>query len=132
MKPSTAIAISVGTLALGALAVLAFRTDPVPVDLAEVRRGPMQVTVDVEGETRIAELYEVAAPIRGNARRAPVRVGDPVIAGQTVVAILDPAASDPLDARSRVQAGHARGRGRSAHGPKHAAPGRGGAAARHQ
>ncbi|QFT92374.1 Macrolide export protein MacA [Roseovarius sp. THAF9] len=104
MKPSTVIAISLGALAIGALAVLAFRTDPVPVDLAEVQRGPMQVTVDVEGETRIAELYEVAAPIRGNARRAPVRVGDPVIAGETVVAILDPAASDPLDARSRVQA----------------------------
>ena len=34
-----------------------------PVDLAEVRRGPMQVTIDADGKTRIAEIYEVAAPI---------------------------------------------------------------------
>lgn len=32
MKPSTVIAISLGATAIGALAVLAFRTDPVPVD----------------------------------------------------------------------------------------------------
>ncbi|MEQ9259265.1 MAG: HlyD family efflux transporter periplasmic adaptor subunit [Roseovarius sp.] len=104
MKPRTLITAAVAALALGALALLAFRTDPVPVDLGHVARAPMQVTVDVEGETRIAEIYEVAAPIRGNARRAPVRVGDPVTGGRTVVAILDPAASDPLDPRSRVQA----------------------------
>ena len=82
-----------GLALVGLLSALAFRTDPVPVDLAETLRGPMQVTVDVEGETRIAEIYEVAAPIRGVARRAPVRVGDTVTVGETVVAVIDPAAS---------------------------------------
>jgi len=104
MKTRTVILTALGALAAGMLGVVAFRTEPVPVDIAPVQRAPMQVTVDVEGETRIAEIYEVAAPIRGVARRAPVRVGDAVAMGETVVAMIDPAASDPLDPRSRVQA----------------------------
>lgn len=104
MKTRTVILAAIGLLTAGLLAVVAFRTEPVPADLAEVTRGPMRVTVDVEGKTRIAEIYEVAAPIRGTARRAPVRVGDAVVADETVVAIVEPAASDPLDPRSRVQA----------------------------
>src|SRR6056297_332242 len=104
MKTRTVILTALGALAAGMLGVVAFRTEPVPVDIAPVQRAPMQVTVDVEGETRIAEVYEVAAPIRGVARRSPVRVGDAVTAGETVVALIDPAASDLLDPRSRVQA----------------------------
>lgn len=88
----------------GMLGFLAFRVDPIPVDVVTVARAPIEVTVDVEGKTRIAEIYEVAAPIRGTARRSPVRVGDVVVAGETVVAIVEPAASDPLDPRSRTQA----------------------------
>lgn len=104
MKTRTIFLIVIGGLAAGALGVVALRTDPVPVDLAPVARGPMQVTVNADGKTRIAEIYEVASPITGTARRAPVRVGDEVLAGDTVVAIVDPSASNPLDPRSRVQA----------------------------
>lgn len=104
MKTRTVILTAFGLLTAGLLGVVAFRSDPVAVDLATAKRAPMQVTVNVEGKTRIAEIYEVAAPIRGVARRSPVRVGDSVKAGETVVAIVDPAASDPLDPRSRVQA----------------------------
>ena len=74
MKTRTVVLTAFGILTAGMLGVVAFRTDPVPVDLVEVTRGPMQVTVDVEGKTRITEIYEVAAPIRGVARRSPVRV----------------------------------------------------------
>ncbi|MFB9149780.1 efflux RND transporter periplasmic adaptor subunit [Roseovarius ramblicola] len=104
MKARTVILTALGVLTAGMLGLVAFRSEPVPVDTAPVRRAPMQVTIDVVGETRIAEIYEVAAPIRGVTRRSPVRVGDPVTAGETVVAMIDPAASDPLDPRSRVQA----------------------------
>src|SRR6056297_3554804 len=104
MKTRTIILTAFGVLTAAMLGIVAFRTEPVPVDIAPAQRAAMQVTVDVEGETRIAEIYEVAAPIRGVARRSPVRVGDAVIAGETVVAMIDPAASDPLDPRSRVQA----------------------------
>lgn len=88
----------------GALGWLAFRTEPVPVDLAEIARGPMLVTVNAEGETRVKDVFEVAAPIFGTARRAPVEAGDPVVAGETVVAVVEPAAPALLDARSREQA----------------------------
>ena len=104
MKTRTVILAAFGIVTAWMLSVVAFRTEPVPVDTAMAVRAPMQVTVNVEGKTRIAEIYDVAAPVRGVARRLPVRVGDRVIKGETVVAMIDPAASDPLDPRSRVQA----------------------------
>ncbi|MFC3614454.1 efflux RND transporter periplasmic adaptor subunit [Lutimaribacter marinistellae] len=104
MKTRTLILTSLGLLTAGMLGVVAFRSEPVAVDMTTASIGPMRVTVDVEGKTRIAEIYEVSAPIRGTARRAPVRVGDAVTGGETIVAIVEPAASDPLDPRSRVQA----------------------------
>ncbi|PWE31427.1 RND transporter [Maritimibacter sp. 55A14] len=93
-----------GAGVVAALAVVAFRPDPVPVDLAQVSRGAMQVTIDADGETRIREVYEVAAPVAGMAQRAPVRVGDTVAAGETVVAIVRPSVPGFLDTRSRIQA----------------------------
>lgn len=89
---------------LAGLLWLTFRTEPVLVDLQEVVLGPMQVTVDVDGKTRIRDIYEVSAPIAGLTRRSPVSVGDTVIAGETVVAFVDPVAPSLLDARSRLQA----------------------------
>ena len=70
---------------IGGLIWTAVREVPVPADLAEVTRGPMEVTVDVDGVTRIREVYEVSAPISGTAERSPVRVGDPVSAGDIAV-----------------------------------------------
>jgi len=89
---------------LAGLLWLTFRTEPVLVDLQEVALGPMQVTVDVDGKTRIRDIYEVSAPIAGLARRSPVSVGDTVVAGETVVAFVDPVAPSLLDTRSRLQA----------------------------
>ena len=93
-----------GAALIGGLAYVAFRTDPVPVDVITVTAAPLQVTIDADGQTRIREIYEVASPIAGTAQRAPVAVGDPVIAGQTVVARVEPASPALLDARSRAQA----------------------------
>jgi HlyD family secretion protein len=67
---------------VGGLAYVAFREDPVPVDLVEVVRAPLSVTIDADGQTRIRNLYEVASPIAGTARRAPVAVGDSVVSGR--------------------------------------------------
>ncbi len=100
---------TLGLMGLGAgiVAVLLYvtvRPEPVAVDLHDVRVGPMTVTIDADGKTRIRDLYEVSAPISGTARRSPVEVGDRVIAGETVVAIVEPVAPSLLDARSRIQA----------------------------
>ena len=74
------------------------------MDLHTVARGEFEITVDVDGTTRVADLYEIAAPISGTALRAPLQVGDPVVAGQTVVARVEPASPALLDTRSRLQA----------------------------
>ena len=94
----------IGAAIVAALIYVALRTDPVAVDLHVVTRGPMQVTVNADGKTRIREVYEVSTPITGTALRAPVRVGDRVIAAQTVVAVVEPISSSLLDPRSRIQA----------------------------
>jgi HlyD family secretion protein len=93
-----------GLLLVIGLGVVAFRTSPIPVDLHKIERGALQVTVNADGQTRIREVFEVAAPISGTVQRAPVDVGDAVIAGETTVAIMEPAASNLLDARTRIQA----------------------------
>jgi HlyD family secretion protein len=93
-----------GLTLLGGLVVTAFRTDPIPVDLAPLVRGELKMTVDAEGQTRIREVYDVSAPISGMLLRLPVAVGDPVAKGVTVLGQVQPAAPTLLDARSRAQA----------------------------
>ncbi|HEX6144955.1 MAG TPA: hypothetical protein VFZ01_19735, partial [Geminicoccaceae bacterium] len=84
--------------------VWAFQPRPVPVDLAEVERGPLRVTVDEEGETRVRDVYVVSAPVEGRLRRVESEVGDPVRAGRTVLASIQPQAPTFLDRRARKAA----------------------------
>jgi HlyD family secretion protein len=97
----------IGMLAIGVLvaAGLAYGFMPraVPVDLAEVKRGPLTVTVEEEGKTRVTERYQVSAPVAGYVRRIDLKAGDTVAAGQ-VLALIEPARSVALDPRTRVQA----------------------------
>lgn len=83
---------------------LAFRPAPVEVDLGQVSRGPLLVTVDHEGKTRIRERYVVSAPLTGRLQRITLFEGDAVTAGETLLAQIEP--SDPalLDARARDEA----------------------------
>ncbi len=100
----TLLLIAVGGAVVAGLLWVTFRTEPVLVDLQEATIGPMQVTVDVDGKTRIRDIYEISAPISGLAQRSPVEVGDEVAAGETVVAVVEPIEPSLLDARSRLQA----------------------------
>ena len=86
----------------GALA-FAFRPRPVPVDLGLVDRGPMMVTVDEEGRTRVREVYLVSSPLPGQVLRYAGEVGDLVVAGETVLAQIQPRQPAFLDARSRSE-----------------------------
>jgi HlyD family secretion protein len=104
VKPRTILSVLTGTAVLGALLYFSFRTDPVPVDLYRIQSGPMRVTIDVDGRTRVRDVYDIAAPISGLARRSPVAVGDPVTGGETVVAVVEPTSPQLLDARSRLEA----------------------------
>jgi HlyD family secretion protein len=82
---------------------LALMPQPVIVDLGVVARGPLRVTADGLGRTRVRERFVVAAPASGHLRRIALQAGDKVAAGQ-VVAVVDPPMPTPLDARTRVEA----------------------------
>lgn len=78
---------------------------PIPVDLAAVKAGPMEVTVDDEAKTRVRHIYTVSAPIAGRVLRIspPRHVGDQVTADETIVAVMQPATPSFLDVRSRSE-----------------------------
>jgi HlyD family secretion protein len=83
--------------------VLAFMPDPTEVDVAEVRRGPLHVIVEEEGETRIHDRYVITSPVAAYARRIRLEAGDLIEQGQPVVQLEPPRATD-LDPRSMAQA----------------------------
>jgi HlyD family secretion protein len=89
---------------LAATILWAFVPRPVEVDLATVKRGPLQVTVDHEGKTRIKERYVVSAPLGGWMQRIPWKAGDAVEAGKTLLAVIEPSDPSLLDARTIAQA----------------------------
>ena len=86
----------------GALAWL-FRPQPVSVDLATVVRGPLQVSVSDDGETRVRDMFVVSAPLAGHMRRIELEAGDSVIAGETIVARIEPSDPSLLDRRSEAE-----------------------------
>lgn len=93
-----------GIAAVAGLAVWAFWPEAVQVDLVAAQTTAMQVTVAGEGVTRVRDPYQVMAPLAGTVTRSAVQVGDAVIRGKTVVAVIQPAAPAFLDARARAQA----------------------------
>ncbi|MDF1849712.1 MAG: HlyD family efflux transporter periplasmic adaptor subunit [Verrucomicrobiales bacterium] len=82
---------------------LGFRPKAVEVDLAEITRGLLEVTVDEDGETRIREPYLISAPLGGRLIRVELEPGDIISEGQ-VLAAIDPGEPGLLDARSRAEA----------------------------
>jgi HlyD family secretion protein len=94
-----------GVIVLGAAALaLSLREPPVPADAVPAARGPLRVTLDHEGRTRVRERYVVAAPVAGRVLRIELEPGDPVTAGRTVLARVLPGTPALLDARARAGA----------------------------
>ncbi|SEW26325.1 HlyD family secretion protein [Aliiroseovarius sediminilitoris] len=92
------------TVAVAGFAYIATKPEPVPVDIAAIARGPIEVTVNAEGRTRVRDVYDVSAPVAGQLARSPVSIGDMVKAGETIVARIAPGDPAFLDVRSRAQA----------------------------
>jgi HlyD family secretion protein len=97
----------------------------VAVDVAAVSRGPLVVTVDEEGRTRVRDRFVVTAPVAGRVLRIELDPGDRVARGD-VLARLQPESPPLLDARTRAEAaaavtsaeatlGHARAEEQRAH-----------------
>ncbi len=93
-----------GAAALVALIVVGLWPRAVPVESAPVTRGPLVVTVDEEGMTRVKNRYIVSAPVAGQLRRIDWKAGADIEAGKTVIAALETSGADLLDARSQAQA----------------------------
>jgi HlyD family secretion protein len=86
---------------IAAIAVITWlRPAPIAVNVGEVRRGSLRVTVDEEGQTRIRHRYVIGAPAEGRLLRSELEEGDRVNAQQVVARLRPP----PLDPRSRAAA----------------------------
>lgn len=93
-------------LSLGALSLLvyAFIPERMKVDIIEVTKGDLLITMEGEGKTRIHDIYVVSTPIDGRITRIDSEPGDRVIAGKTIIANMYPANPQFLDKRSEIQA----------------------------
>lgn len=108
---------AIGLVALAlivAAAVYALMPQPVPVDVAIIDRGPLEVTIDEEGVARIRDVFRVSAPVAGKVDRLPVEIGDRVYRNTTTVAVVRPADPPFLDVRSRRELEAAVGSARAA------------------
>ena len=88
---------------VGGLLAVALWPTPIAADVAPVARGPLAVTVDEEGQTRVRDRFVVSAPVTGRVTRIVLRPGDAVRSGD-VVARVRPESPALLDARSRAEA----------------------------
>ncbi|MFM9847965.1 MAG: efflux RND transporter periplasmic adaptor subunit [Hyphomicrobiaceae bacterium] len=91
--------IGLGIAAICAAFAWALWPKPIAVDVARIQRGPILITVEDEGRTRIKHVYTVSAPITGKVVRLSLEAGDHVTKDVTTVAILEPMAPAFLDVR---------------------------------
>jgi len=94
-------------IAVGLIVLIAvgygFLPKPVAVETAKAARGPLRVTVEEEGRTRVKDRFVVSAPVAGHLRRITLDVGDAVRQGDGV-ASLAPLGSTVIYPRSRAEA----------------------------
>src|SRR6185295_2053413 len=88
---------------VGGLLAVALWPTSVPVELGTVSRGPLMVTVDEEGMTRVRDRFVVSSPVAGRVLRIELEPGDTVTRGQVVAHVR--AETPPLlDERTRAEA----------------------------
>ena len=93
----------IAVLAVVALVGVALWPSAVGVEIGTVARGPLSVTIDEEGQTRVCDRFIVSAPVAGHVLRIELEPGDRVRQG-AVVARVRPEAPPLLDARTRAEA----------------------------
>ena len=65
-------------LVVAGIAAVAMWPESIAVELVAVARGPMEVTIDEEGETRVRQRFVVSAPVTGRLQRVELEPGDAV------------------------------------------------------
>lgn len=81
---------------------VSLKTDPIPVQVARAVRGPLTVTVDGTGRTKLTNKQTLSAPAIGELTRIALRPGDKVHAGQ-LIAEIQPSSPIPIDARMNAE-----------------------------
>lgn len=99
---STLMLIIAGAI-IGVLA-FAFWPRATMVDMGEILRGRMLVSIDEEGRTRVHDAYVLSTPLGGRLQRVEVLPGDAVVRNETIVARMLPSNPEALDIRTREQA----------------------------
>lgn len=89
--------------AIAAAATWVLRPAALEVESAMAAAGPLRVTLDEEGETRVHDRYLVSAPVAGRVLRVDLEPGDPVEANQTTLATFRPMTVGLLDDRTRSE-----------------------------
>jgi HlyD family secretion protein len=90
-----------GVVIVLGIVAMAMWPESIEVSAAQVERGPLRVTLDEDGETRVRDKFVVSAPVAGRLQRIVLEPGDPVVRGTTVVARLTTADAPLLDPRTR-------------------------------
>jgi HlyD family secretion protein len=85
------------------LLAIALRPTSTAVDMVAIGRGPLVVTVEEEGQTRVRDRFVVSAPVAGRVLRIELEPGDAVKRG-AVVAAMRAETAPLLDARTRAEA----------------------------
>jgi HlyD family secretion protein len=93
----------VAVVVVGGLLAIALWPKTIDIDTAAVVRGPLVVTVDEEGMTRVRERFVVSSPVAGRVLRIELEPGDAVRRGAVVARVR---AEPPplLDERTRAEA----------------------------
>lgn len=105
---------SILAVLLAAALTYAFWPRAIPADLAQVTRGPLSVSIDEEGETRVKDMFVVSAPVSGELERVTLEPGDHVIENETIIATIKPTVPPVLDQRTQAQLRAAVGSARAA------------------
>jgi HlyD family secretion protein len=84
---------------IGAIVAFALMPSRLLVEAGRVESGPLQVTIDQEGETRAHDRFVMSAPVSGHLLRVELEDGDAVKRDQ-VIARIDPL---PLSSRERQE-----------------------------
>jgi len=89
----------VAAVAICAIVVFALTPSRLLVDVGRVATGPLQVTIDQEGETRAHDRFIMSAPVPGRLLRVDLEDGD-TVKHDEIIARIDPL---PLSQRERQE-----------------------------
>src|SRR5438445_4103191 len=95
---------ALGVVVLIGLMIAGCWPKPAPVETASVVVGKLRATINEKGKSRIRQRYIVSAPVAGQLRRIPFKAGAEVVAGQSVLAAIEPVSPALLNLRTTASA----------------------------